>query len=148
MEELDRVGVRVTLAGCLGAMAGVGRALLRGHPLVRTCTLTAMSCGLTGTACFGAERVVSLSSRTYLLNQHHFSPLECTLFSHGVGGAMGGSLMGLLYIGKPLHGIVFFVPLMLVIGMGEQFLEDVRQERIQEHRCKQEEEQRQADRTQ
>ena len=132
MEQLDRVGVRVTLAGCLGGIAGVLHAMLRGHPMVRIASLTAFSWALTGTACFGAERISSLSTRQYLLEHLSLSPMQCTLVSHAMGGAVGGSLLGFLYIRKPLHGIAFFVPLMLVIGTGEQLLDDMRQERIQE----------------
>ena len=129
MEDLDRVTSRVSIAAVIGALAGTGTALLKGNPLRRTIAFTAFSCALTGTACFSAERGASIVSRH--LFHRHGNQWDDVLACHSIGGAVGGAILGTLYIGKPLHGIVFFVPLMLLIGTGEKLFQDVREEQIQ-----------------
>ena len=129
MEDFDRVTSRVSLAAVFGALAGTGTSLLNGTPMRRTIAFTAFSCALTGTACFSAERGATLVSRH--LFHRHGNQWEDVLVCHSIGGVVGGAILGTLYIGKPLHGVVFFVPLMLLIGTGEKLFQDVREEQIQ-----------------
>lgn len=129
MDEIDRIASRVTIATCFGALAGVGTAMFKGHPMARTVGLTAFSCAMTGTACFGAERCASVLTKRVL--QRNDNEWETVLGTHAMGGLLGGSILGGLYIGKPIHGVVFFVPFMLLVGTGEKLFYDVREERNQ-----------------
>jgi len=144
-EVLDHVSVRVSLAGCLGGLSGIGTALHRGTPFGRTVGLTALSCAAAGTACFSAERVANaalLSNRGKAMYGSAFASTGKltnnnddwirTLTSHAFGGFAGGTFLGTLYGGKPWQGALFFTPLMLLAGTLERLFEDVRQERIQE----------------
>jgi hypothetical protein len=132
MEQLDRVATRVSLAALMGTLAGVGTAMYKGHPMARTVGLTAFSCAVTATACFGAERCVNtLIRKGFHQDATENNSWESVLGSHAAGGTLGGSILGTLYIGKPVHGIVFFVPFMLLVGTGEKLLYDVQEEHIQ-----------------
>jgi hypothetical protein len=129
MEDLDRLTTRISLSAFVGAIAGVGTSLFKGFPMRRTVGLTALSCAMTGTACFGAERCATIVSRR--LWGHLGNEWDTVLTSHFIGGVVGGSLLGGLYIGKPVHGVVFFVPLMLLVGTGEKLFQDMREEHLQ-----------------
>jgi hypothetical protein len=142
MDEIDRIAARVTVVGCLGAMAGIGIGLFKGHHrIARTAGLTAFSCALCGTACFGSERLASTAGR-YLLSadsnnvdkndNDDDNRWPATFLSHAVGGSVGGALLGQLYMGRPVRGIVFFVPLMTVVGLGELLFENKREERLRQ----------------
>lgn len=158
LEELDRIAGRVTLAGCFGALGGVGTALYRGSHLGRTVALTSLSCALAGTACFTSERITyhslerilvstttdkqpndqndtiddKLTLPSHLAWDGGITPL---LLSHMMGGFIGGSIIGALYKRRPVQGALFLTPIMILIGMGEQLLQDVRLE--QEYLAKQ-----------
>lgn len=54
-----------------------------------------------------------------------------TLGSHAIGGMIGGALLGVLYTRRPGQGVLFFTPLMVLIGTGEKLFEDMRNERIE-----------------
>ena len=132
MQDLDRVSARVTAVGALGALAGVGTAMYKGHLLGRTVGLTALSCAMVGTACFGAERLAAFSLRGGPL-EGELGRSSFLMLTHACGGVVGGSLLGALYIGKPLHGIVFFVPTMTMVGFAEALFQDMvdEQKRLQ-----------------
>lgn len=128
MEDFDRVSARVTAVGALGALAGVGTAMYKGHPILRTVGLTALSCAMAGSACFGTERLAAAALRG--------GPLEKELgrgpfliVTHACGGMLGGSILGFLYIQKPLHGMIFFVPIMSCVGFAESLFQDMVDER-------------------
>lgn len=145
MEDIDRISSRVTLAACLGALGGAGTAVFRGTPMGRTVGFTALSCALSGTACFGSERVASrLLLRGVGLdgggaaidekdedNTNIRNAWELTLGSHAIGGTVGGALLGAMYGGRPGQGALFFTPLMLLIGTGEKLFEDMRNEIVE-----------------
>jgi hypothetical protein len=130
MDNLDQIASRVTLAGSIGALGGVATSLFKGTPMGRTVGLTAFSCAMTGTACFGAERCAAMVSSKFF--HHDSGAWEDVLLSHSIGGIVGGSLLGSLYKSKPIHGVAFFLPLMLLIGTGEKLFQDVREERMQQ----------------
>lgn len=129
MDDVDRVALRVTLSAILGSLGGIATAMYRGHPMPRSVGLTALSCAMTATACFGAERCAASVSKNMF--HHEDNHWDTVLMCHGFGGIVGGSILGSLYIGKPAHGIVFFVPVMLFIGTGEKLYADFRDEAIQ-----------------
>lgn len=137
---IDHISARVSLAGTMGAVTGMGMAVLKGHARpVRTIALTAFSCAMVGTACFTAERLAAVALQQLAMRQNNnvhdkneMAPLsntwEFVLTTHALGGAGGGALTGGLYLHRPLRGVFFFVPLMLLVGTGEKLLEDVRRE--------------------
>jgi hypothetical protein len=131
MEEFDRVSNRVTLVGGMGAIAGVAIGMYKGHPLPRTSGLTAVSCALAGTACFGAERFVSLAGNRLLGLDRTLGHWERTFFSHVVGGSIGGALLGALYMRRPIRGVVFFTPVMMVVALGEVLFEDLKNDKLE-----------------
>ena len=131
MEEIDHVAARVSLTSCLGGLAGVTTALLKGHPVARTAGLTAFSCALSATACFGAERLAAVSFRLVHLDRQ-WDRKQLTMASHAVAGAVGGGILGGLYLKRPARGIIFFVPLMSLVGFYELLYEDMRQERLEQ----------------
>jgi hypothetical protein len=135
MEEIDRLAARVTAVGCLGALAGVGIGLFKGHHrIARTAGLTAISCALCGTACLGTERLAAKAGQYFLGGDNLKSNYrwESTVVSHAVGGYAGGAFVGGLYMGRPTRGIIFFVPLMTLFGLGELMFEDMRAERLRQ----------------
>mgnify|MGYP005864731443 CR=1 FL=1 len=124
MEDFDRASARVTVAGALGALGGVGTAMYKGHPIPRTVGLTAFSCAMVASACFGSERLAATALRG--------GPLEKELgrgpflvMTHACGGFLGGGILGYLYIQKPMHGVSFFVPIMSAIGYAESLFQDM-----------------------
>jgi hypothetical protein len=135
MEEIDRLAARVTAVGCLGALAGVGIGLFKGHHrIARTAGLTAFSCTMCATACLGSERLAANAGQ-YLLGADNIKNnyrWESTFLSHAVGGYAGGAFVGGLYMGRPTRGIIFFVPLMTLFGLGELLFEEMREERLRQ----------------
>lgn len=135
MEEIDRLAARVTAVGCLGALTGAGIGLFKGHHrIARTAGLTAFSCALCGTACLGSERLAANAGK-YLLGGDTIKSdyrWPATFLSHAVGGLAGGAFVGGLYMGRPTRGIVFFVPLMTLFGLGELIFEDMQEERLRQ----------------
>jgi hypothetical protein len=134
MDDVDRVAHRMTFLTVVGSLAGAFSALLKGHPVGRTVQLTAISCALVGTACFGCERVVTVVTRTIAppLNEADANSWERMLGSHVLGGLMAGSFLGAIYIQKPMQGAAFFMPFMLFCATGEKLFEDLRQEKQQQ----------------
>jgi hypothetical protein len=132
MDVIDHISARVTLAGSLGAISGVVNAMYKGNRIPRTAGLTAFSCALSATVCVGTERLLALAPPVK----------EFSLVTHALSGLFGGALLGGLYLGRPLRGAFFFVPVMLLVGTGEQYLQDLRRERLgQYEEEKQQEEQ-------
>jgi hypothetical protein len=128
LEDFDRISVRVTLSGLMGGLAGVGTAMYRGHPLARTVGLTALSCAMVGSACFTSERVFALALRD---SEKELGRSPFLIMTHACGGVVGGSVLGYLYIRKPMHGVVFFMPLMTAIGFAESLFQDLVEEQQQ-----------------
>jgi hypothetical protein len=135
MEDVDRVAARVSVVGVLGAWAGASIGLFKGHHRIgRTVGLTAFSCAMCATACLGSERLAANAGQ-YLLGRDNIKAnyrWPATFASHAVGGYVGGAFVGGLYMGRPTRGIVFFVPLMTLFGLGELLFEDMREERLRQ----------------
>ena len=124
MQDFDRIAARVSIAGALGGFAGVGTALYKGHPMARTVGLTAMSCAMVSTACLTSERLSARALRGGPLEEE-LGRSSFLVVTHACGGVVGGGISGYLYIRKPLHGMVFFVPVMMAVGFAESLFQDL-----------------------
>lgn len=149
LEQVDYVSARVKIFTGFGVLGGVGTALFKGHPMGRTVLLTAASCAMTSTALFTSERIATAAWRMQSVAPHSATMLDNSLrqtppspavpdweemlTTYAMGGVLGGSMLGYLYIRRPLHGVLFFVPLMLLVGTFDKLFQDLRQERIQEY---------------
>lgn len=127
MEYLDRVANRVSLSALTGFVAGSAYATFTGLPLRATSIKVAGSCAIVGTALFGAERLAYVAMKDQIDSERRL-----VLTSHSFSGLMGGGLNGYLYHKKPLRGMFFFLPTMMVVGFLELAWEQQRQARIQE----------------
>jgi hypothetical protein len=126
-ESLDHISARVTLSGLVGALSGSIHGMYKGHHLLyRTAGLTGISCAMVATACCGTERLAHAA-----LPRLADRRLDL-LCSHTVAGLTGGSLLGFLYLRKPLRGVVFFVPLMMVTALMEEEFIRLRERKQQE----------------
>lgn len=122
-ETLDHLSKRVVLAGSVGSLVGVLQGMYKGHArLPRTAALTMLSCALTATACFGSERFFYQTMALPLMG----ATQSALLVSHAAGGMAAGAWLGGLYLQRPLRGVVFFTPLMILLGYGEWHLQAVR----------------------
>jgi hypothetical protein len=111
---LDHISARVTLSGVIGAILGTLHGMHRGHHILyRTAGLTGLSWAMVATACCGTERLAHAALPR--LDDRRID----LLLSHAVAGITGGSLLGYLYLRKPLRGVVFFVPAMMGIALIE-----------------------------
>lgn len=134
-ETLDHLSKRVLLAGSVGSIVGVLHGMYKGHArLPRTAALTMLSCALSATACFGSERFFHQTMAQPLMG----STRNAVLVSHAAGGVVAGAWLGGLYLHRPLRGVVFFTPLMILLGYGEWQLQAVRKRLEQEMKEKQE----------
>lgn len=128
-DHLDYVSSRVVISGGLGLLSGSFIALYRGHDSIfRTASRTGFSCALVGTACFSMERLAYIGVTQYLLKEHEREELYqnskkqyyLKLYSHAIGGVLGGAYVGGLFTGKLMRGAFVFAPIMLLIAMTEE----------------------------
>jgi hypothetical protein len=139
MEYVDHIANRVTCATLVGGLWGCLSAMHKGHILSRSAGLTAFSCAMTATACFSCERIADYALNTFVVERYNnnnnnnnnnntasetktdimSSSLKQTIMTHAIGGCLGGGLTGALYIRKPLRGVVFVTPLMMLVGYVE-----------------------------
>lgn len=141
-DHLDYMSLRVSVSGVLGLVSGTFIALYRGHDsILRTSSRTAVSCALVSTACFGMERIAYIGVTQYLFNDHDREELYTNskkqyylkLYTHALGGMLGGGYVGGLYTGKFLRGSFVFTPFMLLIAMSEdRFVNVIRNAMLQE----------------
>mmetsp|Transcript_4094 Transcript_4094/g.8775 ORF Transcript_4094/g.8775 Transcript_4094/m.8775 type:complete len:171 (-) Transcript_4094:1231-1743(-) len=122
---------RVVLAGTCGGIGGCVFAMFRGYPMVRNIVPAALSSGMLGTACFGAERLTFMYLRS-TLEGREVPRSGLLMISHTAGGFFGGSLMGTLYQGRPTNAVALCVPLMMMIGAVECRFQNSRDRRIEE----------------
>lgn len=134
---------RVSISALVGLLSGGSLAILKGHPIGRTAISVAGSCALIGTACFGFERMAHVSIKAAVGEENlasSMAPSRQLLLSHAIGGTLGGAMAGVLFQYRPIPGMLTFAPAMVVIGMGENKFQEMREERLREIR--QEERQR------
>jgi hypothetical protein len=136
-DTLDYISLRVSVSGVAGALAGSAISLYRGYDsIVRTSSRTALSCALVGTACFTMERLVNVGVNMYLNGKDgDFDARDSCkrqyyvkLYSHTIGGLIGGAWVGGLFTGKFMRGALVFAPIMLAIAMTEEKIAELRQE--------------------
>ena len=136
-ETLDHLSKRIVLAGSVGSIVGVLQGMHKGHArLPRTAALTMLSCALTATACCGSERFFHKT----MIEPSMGSTRNALLVSHAAGGVVAGAWLGGLYLKRPLRGVVFFAPMMVLLGYGEWQLQAVRKHVENEMKEKQEKE--------
>lgn len=125
--SLDYISARVTLAGLVGAALGTLHGMHQGHHILyRTAGLTGLSCAMVATACCGTERLAHAA-----LPRLRDRRIDL-LCSHAVAGITGGSLLGYLYLRKPVRGVVFFVPAMMGIALLEEEFLKLRERKQEE----------------
>jgi len=133
-ETLDHLSARVTLAGILGAAAGSLRAVLKGHAVGTTAAKTALSCAVCATACLTTERLAYHGMHSF---PNESNPTITRYFSHLVGGIFGGSLLGSIYVRKPIQGALYFVPLMMGVayteGLWQEYIRMMEEEDNKQH---------------
>ena len=142
MDVLNHLSARVSLAAAFGAAAGVGTALHKGHHRpARTAGMMGLSFALSASACLTSERLVAVALDPSIILEKSSTKRqqswEALLTSHAVGGFLGGGVLGFLYLQRPLRGVVFFTPVMLLIGTFEKLYQDVlweHEQRMQQNR--------------
>jgi hypothetical protein len=127
MDHLDRVAHRVSLCALTGFAAGTAYATFTGLPLRSTSIKIAGSCAIVATSLFGAERLAYAAMKGQIDSERRL-----VLTSHAFSGLMGGGLNGYLYQKKPLRGMFFFLPTMMIVGFLELAWEQQRRTRIKE----------------
>lgn len=127
MKDVDHVASRVAVAAALGGISGATLGIYRGHNVPKIAQTMGLNFAMTATACIGSQQLALAAGRTLLKPKGDGTPSSSMILaSHGIGGAVGGGLLGGLYIGKPIRGMVFLVPVMLVIGMFELRFDETR----------------------
>ena len=134
MDQIDHVMNRVSLAACTGLLVGGSVATYRGAPLHKTSLSVALSFALTGTACFGAERLTY--NAIHLLGPTEIDKQTKLYASHCFGGIVGGGICGGLYKGQPFAGALMFTPILLGVAYAELLREDYKKDRIRELQSK------------
>ena len=151
---IDHLAARVTASALTGLGGGAAYATYKGFPLVKTSASTAFSFALVSTACFGMERVANMilrqsatlidanttidqsvidDSTAYMTKriQPTIDP-KIHYGSHLLGGVCGGSVVGFLFHGKPLAGILLLTPIMLGVGKIEVSLDERKFQNLKE----------------
>jgi hypothetical protein len=118
-ESLDYMGKRVVTAAVFGGVLGGCLATYKGHAISMVAPNMARSWALCTTACTLTQQLALGVLSNVLPFSSNKNDTAAILISHGVGGICGGSVLGYLYIRKPVRGMVFMAPIMLAIGMLE-----------------------------
>ena len=130
-DVLDHLAVRMTASAATGLGCGVIHSIYKGLPIAKTSMSAAISCALVSTACFGAERLSY--GLVYNVTGEQSSATPNILYgSHALGGLCGGGLVGFLYQGNPIPGMILLTPIMLGIGKLEISLNAYKSSRMQQ----------------
>ena len=100
---------------------------------------------LAGTACFASERIIhalllgtvgsdNTDSSSDLTDKNDNSTTgnnTLRMVSHVFGGMIGGAVNGSLFQKRPIAGMGLFVPIMVMVALGEDKLNDARRSRIE-----------------
>ena len=125
-DSLEHIATRVRISAVTGGVAGTLVGLYRGHhSVLRTSGLMSASCAMAGAACFATERIVNSVMKD--------TSFQGRMVSHAAGGALGGAFLGFLYQQKPLRGVVFFTPLMVLICATEGSLQEMQRQRQEDY---------------
>ena len=118
MEDVDYVAARTAVAAALGGISGASLAVFRGHSIQMLATRMAGSWAMAATACIGTQRLASVAGRHLFVDQDEKSD-AMIVGTHCAGGSFGGGLLGYVYIRKPIRGMVFLTPVMLMVALAE-----------------------------
>lgn len=129
---LDHATYRVTYSTFTGVIVGLCFGTFKGLPLGSTTISMASSFALASTACFIPERIFYLSSFGVKPKGSEEEERKRLYMSHCVGGAVGGSVSGGLFRGKPLAGMFLLTPAMIGIAYGELRLQEYKKMRLEE----------------
>eukprot|EP00956_Cyclotella_meneghiniana_P004873 scaffold6031_cov72-Cyclotella_meneghiniana.AAC.2 len=130
-DVLDHLAARMTACAATGLACGVIHSTYKGLPIAKTSLSAAVSCALVSTACFGAERL-SYGLIHNITGEKSSTTPNILYGSHALGGLCGGGLVGFLYQGNPIPGIILLTPIMLGIGKLEISLNAYKSRRIQQ----------------
>ena len=120
MEDVDYVAARTALAGILGGLSGASLAIIRGHSVPMLMQRMAGSWAMAATACIGTQRITHAAARHLLAGRGIDEKSDAMIVgTHCAGGVVGGGILGYLFIRKPLHGISYLTPIMLLVSLAE-----------------------------
>ena len=128
LAEVERVSNRMTVAGIAGVVVGAAMATRKGLPVAKTAFIMGANCAIVGTACFGLERVSNVALRQVMMDDE-----RRLYYSHAIGGATGGGLVGALFQFRVIPGIIAFTPAMLMVALAEIKFEEARSERLSKY---------------
>lgn len=130
-DTCDHISNRMIGWAMAGGLFGGLAALYKGRLVARQASRTALSCAMVASTLLTTERLFY-----HLLRfDDEFSRL---LSSHVLSGVSGGSLLGLLYNGKPKVGVYAFAPLMVILGVSEMGFAEFQKYKQMEFRQQQE----------
>ena len=131
--ESQRVGNRMIMIGFAGFLGGGMKAMYTGSPVLRAAGFSGASCCLVGTTCFGSESLAYVALQRFNqatgAKEEHKRDL---LISHSLGGMCGGGIIGGLFQGRVVRGMLLLTPLMLGVGLAEIKFLELRDERMKE----------------
>mmetsp|Transcript_22090 Transcript_22090/g.25552 ORF Transcript_22090/g.25552 Transcript_22090/m.25552 type:complete len:146 (-) Transcript_22090:69-506(-) len=145
MDQIDHISNRLTVSTITGLVAGSSIATYKALPLPRTSLSVAATFALASTACLIPERIFYemsfnvIEKRCDEIEKDHdyFSMEKRRIFaSHIAGGVIGGGICGGLYQKRPMGGIALFIPIMIGVAFAENYVSDLRKQRLNEIRNK------------
>jgi len=118
MEDVDYVAARTVIAALAGGISGASMATFRGHNPITLASRMAGTWAMAATACIGSQRLFCAAAQ-YLIQPVDEKSDAMLVGTHTMGGIMGGGLLGYLYIRKPIRGMIFLTPVMLLVSLVE-----------------------------
>ena len=128
MEDVDYVAARTAVAALMGGISGASLAIFRGHSVQMMASRMAGSWAMAATACIGAQRMANVAGRHIFAESGIDEKSDAMIVgTHCAGGMFGGGLLGYLFIRKPIRGMVFLTPVMLMVSLAEIRYEERKQ---------------------
>lgn len=128
MEDVDYVAARTAIAAIMGGISGASLAVFRGHSVQMMAPRMAGSWAMAATACIGTQRLANMVGRHLFVESGVAEKSDAMIVgTHCAGGMFGGGLLGYLFIRKPIRGMVFLTPVMLMVSLAEIRYEEGKQ---------------------